>query len=95
MHRYPTTLLICLADWFAGYSRAGLLYCLLMPDCPRVVKLVRALRKGWIKRDKKQESDEPPAYLLWQDDGMVSEKTANGERWWHLGLVSCQSTISA
>ncbi|KAK9829975.1 hypothetical protein WJX72_008983 [[Myrmecia] bisecta] len=44
----------------------------------KVVKLVRALRKGWIKREKKDESEEPPAYLLWQDDGMVAEKTATG-----------------
>ena len=37
--------------------------------CParRVVKLVRALRKGWIKRE--QEPEKPAAYLLWEDDG--------------------------
>ena len=43
----------------------------------RVVKLVRALRKGWIKREK-EEVKEPEAYLLWQDDGLVSDKTATG-----------------
>lgn len=44
----------------------------------RVVKLVRALRKGWIKRDKEEPKSEPEAYLLWADDGKVSDKTATG-----------------
>lgn len=44
----------------------------------RIVKLVRALRKGWIKADRGAPPEEPPAYLLWQDDGLVAEKTANG-----------------
>ncbi len=44
----------------------------------RIVKLVRALRKGWIKADRGAPPEEPPAYLLWADDGLVAEKTANG-----------------
>jgi hypothetical protein len=31
------------------------------------VKLVRALRKGWIK--KEQAPEKPTAYLFWEDDG--------------------------
>ena len=45
-------------------------------DC-RIVKLVRALRKGWIKREK-EEPKEPEAYLLWADDGIVKDKTTSG-----------------
>ena len=38
------------------------------PPCPRrIVKLVRALRKGWIKREAAPEK--PAAYLIWEDDG--------------------------
>lgn len=33
----------------------------------RVVKLVRALRKGWIKQE--QQAEKPQAYLIWEDDG--------------------------
>ena len=33
----------------------------------RIVKLVRALRKGWIK--KEQAPEKPTAYLFWEDDG--------------------------
>lgn len=44
-----------------------------------MVKLVRALRKGWIRRDRGQAAPETQApYLLWQDDGQVSDKTAVG-----------------
>lgn len=39
---------------------------------------MRALRKGWIKADRGAPPEEPPAYLLWQNDGLVAEKTANG-----------------
>ena len=39
---------------------------------------MRALRKGWIKADRGAPPEEPPAYLLWADDGLVAEKTANG-----------------
>ncbi|PRW59011.1 ribosome biogenesis BOP1-like protein [Chlorella sorokiniana] len=42
----------------------------------KVVKLVRALRKGWIKRE--QEPEKPAAYLLWEDDGRTADKTATG-----------------
>lgn len=33
----------------------------------RIVKLVRALRKGWIKREAAPEK--PDTYLIWEDDG--------------------------
>ncbi|PSC76374.1 ribosome biogenesis BOP1-like protein [Micractinium conductrix] len=42
----------------------------------KVVKLVRALRKGWIKREAPQEK--PDAYLIWEDDGKTHDKTATG-----------------
>ncbi|GAB4816894.1 hypothetical protein N2152v2_003940 [Parachlorella kessleri] len=42
----------------------------------KVVKLVRALRKGWISREKKPEK--PEVYLIWEDDGKTSDKTATG-----------------
>eukprot|EP00873_Tetraselmis_striata_P035963 jgi/Tetstr1/456227/TSEL_042990.t1 len=45
----------------------------------KVVKLVRAMRKGWLKRQTKQEAEEePPLYLMWEDDNKISEKTAVG-----------------
>ncbi|EFJ41352.1 hypothetical protein VOLCADRAFT_98698 [Volvox carteri f. nagariensis] len=44
----------------------------------KIVKLVRAIRKGWIRigpqklRDPEDlEDSQPPAYLLWADDGTV------------------------
>ena len=39
----------------------------------RVVKLVRAMRKGWIKRDADKEK-KPEVYMLWQDDGRLQYK---------------------
>lgn len=43
------------------------------------MKLVRAMRKGWLKRQTKQEAEEePPLYLMWEDDNKISEKTAVG-----------------
>jgi ribosome biogenesis protein ERB1 len=42
----------------------------------RVVKLVRAMRKGWIKRTEPEEA--PTSYLMWEDDGKVADKQANG-----------------
>ncbi len=57
---------------------------------PRIVRLVRALRKGWIKADDLQQQqpgdallgeghdETPPLYLMWADDGQVSERVANG-----------------
>ena len=46
----------------------------------RVVKLVRALRKGWIKRSSERglPKKEPETYLLWADDGMATDRTATG-----------------
>lgn len=49
----------------------------------RIVKLVRAIRKGWLKtREQKEQAQAPPVYLLWGDDGQAGEgttKTATGE----------------
>ncbi|KAL4425519.1 hypothetical protein ABPG75_009535 [Micractinium tetrahymenae] len=42
----------------------------------KVVKLVRALRKGWIKREAAPEK--PDTYLIWEDDGKTLDKTATG-----------------
>lgn len=42
----------------------------------KVVKLVRALRKGWIKREQRDEK--PEVYLIWEDDGRTADKTATG-----------------
>ena len=47
-------------------------------DACRIVKLVRALRKGWIKRDR-DVPKEPEAYLLWGEGGNAMESTATGE----------------
>ncbi len=44
----------------------------------RIVKLVRALRKGWIQRDKPAVDEDPKPYLLWADDGQATGKTATG-----------------
>lgn len=46
----------------------------------KVVKLVRALRKGWIKTKEEREAGDtrPETYLLWDDDGRAVEKTAAG-----------------
>ena len=43
---------------------------------------MRALRKGWIQttEQRKVTREEPPAYLLWADDGVASDKIANGEQ---------------
>lgn len=54
------------------------------PSPSRIVKLVRAIRKGWIKvapkKTPEQEEEEraagPPAYLLWADDGLTDEAAA-------------------
>ena len=52
------------------------LYSYLLPGFLKVVKLVRAIRKGWIKLDKPKEK--PKYYLMWGDDLKTAEKTANG-----------------
>ncbi|KAK9914855.1 hypothetical protein WJX75_001346 [Coccomyxa subellipsoidea] len=46
----------------------------------KIVKLVRALRKGWIKTtaERMVSHEEPEAYLLWEDDGLISSKTSHG-----------------
>ncbi len=46
----------------------------------RIVKLVRALRKGWIKTTAERAAvqQEVEAYLLWEDDGLISSKTPHG-----------------
>ncbi|CAM6119646.1 unnamed protein product [Calypogeia fissa] len=45
-------------------------------EAKKVVKLVRAIRKGWISLDKPKEK--PKYYLLWGDDLQATERTANG-----------------
>jgi general stress protein 26 len=42
--------------------------------CCRVVQLVRAIRKGWLKTNKQrqQRAEEQQVYLLWGDDDQVS-----------------------
>ena len=44
----------------------------------RIVKLVRALRKGWIRRDRRETAQEPATYLLWEDDLQTADKTQSG-----------------
>ena len=39
---------------------------------------MRALRKGWIKRDKDKVPEQPPVYMLWQDDGLAADHTMAG-----------------
>eukprot|EP00899_Mesostigma_viride_P002463 jgi/Mesvir1/12217/Mv00445-RA.1 len=44
-----------------------------------VVKLVRAMRKGWIKpRDESAPPEKPRVYLMWDDDLHTSDKTGAG-----------------
>lgn len=43
----------------------------------RIVKLVRALRKGWIKREAAAPK-EKETYLMWDESGGTSDKTATG-----------------
>ncbi|KAG6550611.1 hypothetical protein Mapa_007864 [Marchantia paleacea] len=45
-------------------------------EARKVVKLVRALRKGWISLEKPKEK--PKYYMLWGDDLQTAERTANG-----------------
>ncbi|MCO5574126.1 hypothetical protein L7F22_027905 [Adiantum nelumboides] len=45
-------------------------------EAKKVVKLVRAIRNGWIKLDKPKEK--PKLYLMWGDDLKTAERTANG-----------------
>lgn len=42
----------------------------------QVVKLVRAIRKGWIKLDKPKEK--PEFNLMWVNDLKFSDNTVNG-----------------
>ena len=44
------------------------------------MKLVRALRKGWIKRDRQVAPQEPATYLMWDDDLQTEDKTLAGEK---------------
>ena len=59
----------------------------------RIVRLVRALRKGWIQTTAERaavQTREQPAYLLWEDDGLVSDKTVNGAwRPYPVGFFGC------
>ena len=53
----------------------------------RIVKLVRAMRKGWLKRQDEKPPAKPPVYLLWQDDAMAANHTQAGE----LGSACCDA----
>mmetsp|Transcript_18446 Transcript_18446/g.51668 ORF Transcript_18446/g.51668 Transcript_18446/m.51668 type:complete len:718 (-) Transcript_18446:1514-3667(-) len=45
----------------------------------KIVKLVRAMRKGWLKRqDSADNEQEEPLYLMWEEDNKIAEKTAVG-----------------
>lgn len=45
----------------------------------KIVKLVRAMRKGWIKKQGEDgQQKQPDVYLMWQDDGQVGDKTSTG-----------------
>eukprot|EP00898_Chlorokybus_atmophyticus_P006593 jgi/Chlat1/6935/Chrsp52S06612 len=46
-------------------------------EAKQVVKLVRAMRKGWIKLHEKPK-EKPMVYLLWEDDYGMLEKTQSG-----------------
>lgn len=52
----------------------------------RIVKLVRALRKGWIKREAAPEK--PDTYLIWEDDG------GWGLGGWALGLGGLSDRVT-
>jgi hypothetical protein len=50
----------------------GVCCCLFIAAACRIVKLVRAIRKGWLKVGKQREKrQEPSMYLLWGDDDQV------------------------
>jgi len=40
---------------------------------------VRAMRKGWLKKQDDKPPEKPPVYLLWQDDGLAADHTQAGE----------------
>ncbi|MEW5319093.1 MAG: hypothetical protein WDW38_010263 [Sanguina aurantia] len=45
----------------------------------KIVKLVRAIRKGWLKTaEQKEKPEAPPVYMLWADDDTGNGKTASG-----------------
>ena len=50
------------------------------PPVDRIIKLVRAIRNGWLKTsDQKQKAEEQQSYLLWADDNLAdTSKTATG-----------------
>ncbi len=50
----------------------------LVPAPRRIVKLVRALRRGWIKREGEQAPKEAETYLMWDDDLHAGHKTSAG-----------------
>ena len=40
---------------------------------------MRAMRKGWLKKQDDKPPEKPPVYLLWQDDGLAADHTQAGE----------------
>lgn len=68
---------------FQSLTRPWLLLLISCPVLPgirstnRIVKLVRAIRKGWIstgKAKRAQQQQRQQVYLLWGDDDQVSKK---------------------
>jgi len=45
-------------------------------EAKKVVKLVRALRRGWLRRKEQDQVDE--VYLMWGDDHQATAKTSSG-----------------
>lgn len=60
-----------------SYSHSLSLSFLFSPFPHRIVKLVRAIRKGWLKVGKQRRSkpQEQQVYLLWGDDDQVGMRT--------------------
>jgi hypothetical protein len=56
------------------FTNLWLSCCVIVIVVNRIVKLVRAIRKGWIKtgKAKRAEQQQPQVYLLWGDNDQVS-----------------------
>lgn len=60
----------------------------------RVVKLVRAIRKGWLKlQTQSAADDEAPLYLMWEEDNQVNSLFMNADFLW--ALTSCKPVYLA
>ena len=47
----------------------------------RVIRLVRAIRRGWIKLHKEAAQQEDQPYLMWADDGQVCPVSYEEQRY--------------